>query len=111
MFAAGSGITPMLQIIRDVLQDESDRTQLVLYYQNRNAEDILLKAVLDELRTRSPDRLLVEYFLSKPAAGWANADLHQHAGYIDVAAVKQVTEGLPSDQTKVCRFLHKPLII
>ena len=43
MIAGGTGITPMLQIIRAALKNPLDRTKLSLIYANVNVEDILLR--------------------------------------------------------------------
>jgi cytochrome-b5 reductase len=45
MIAGGSGITPMLQIIRDVLKHKSDTTDLTLVFGNVTESDILLRDV------------------------------------------------------------------
>ena len=49
MIASGTGITPMLQIIRAALKNPADNTRLSLIYANINVEDILLKKELDDL--------------------------------------------------------------
>ena len=49
MIAGGTGITPMLQIIRAALKNPSDPTKLSLIYANVTSEDILLKKELEEL--------------------------------------------------------------
>lgn len=48
MICGGSGITPCLQIIRDILKHSSDNTQIALLYANQTEQDILLKKELDE---------------------------------------------------------------
>merc|ERR1719362_1447786 len=41
MIAGGSGITPMLQVIREVLKTPEDKTQLTLIFGNQTPADIL----------------------------------------------------------------------
>merc|ERR1712146_254197 len=68
LVAAGSGITPCLQLIRSTLETpagEVDKTKFVLFYQNRTAHDILLRSMLEGLATDHADRLSVVFFLSK----------------------------------------------
>lgn len=48
MLACGTGIAPMVQVIRAVLCNEDDCTRLTLLYALRTQHDILLKTVLDE---------------------------------------------------------------
>ena len=70
MIAGGTGITPMLQIIRAALKNPLDRTELSLIYANVNPDDILLKKELDELAVSCSNRFKVFYVLNNPAAGW-----------------------------------------
>ncbi|KAH7924868.1 NADH-cytochrome b5 reductase [Leucogyrophana mollusca] len=70
MIAGGTGITPMLQIIRAALKNPEDRTKLNLIYANVNEEDILLRAELDALAKSHPDRFKAYYVLNNPPAGW-----------------------------------------
>lgn len=70
MIAGGTGITPMLQIIRASLKNPLDRTKLSLIYANVNVEDILLRTELDELAEKHPDRFTVFYVLNNPPPNW-----------------------------------------
>jgi len=69
MVAGGTGITPMLQVIRKVLSDPTDKTQISLIFANLTEEDILLKKELDGL-AREYKNFRVYYTLDKPPAGW-----------------------------------------
>jgi cytochrome-b5 reductase len=64
MIAGGTGITPMLQIIRAALKNPQDPTRLSLVYANVNYEDVLLKKELDELADKYPSRFKVFYVLN-----------------------------------------------
>ena len=70
MIAGGTGITPMLQIIRAALKNPQDRTKLSLIYANVNPEDILLKKELDLLAQNHSHRFTVHYVLNNPPEGW-----------------------------------------
>ncbi|XP_071727742.1 NADH-cytochrome b5 reductase 1-like [Rutidosis leptorrhynchoides] len=59
MIAGGSGITPMFQVARAILDDESDKTTLDLIYAIVTVEDILLKEELDRLATKHSGRFKV----------------------------------------------------
>lgn len=63
-FAAGSGITPILSIIKSVLIDEPKST-FVLVYGNRSLEGTMFHKVLLELQLEYPDRFFVEFFYSR----------------------------------------------
>lgn len=70
MIAGGSGITPLLPIIRAALQNKQDPTIISLIYGNTTEADILLKGELDELAMKYSQRFKVYYTLSKPPATW-----------------------------------------
>ncbi|CAH1244289.1 CYB5RL [Branchiostoma lanceolatum] len=63
MVAAGTGITPMLQVARRVLGNEEDETLVRLLYACRRYQDILLKDVLDNLAAFW--NFSVSYYLSQ----------------------------------------------
>ncbi len=69
LVAGGTGITPMLQVIKKVLSDPEDRTRLSLVYANVTEEDILLRGELDAY-VACDDRLRVSYVLNNPPEGW-----------------------------------------
>ncbi|KAF3906337.1 Flavohemoprotein [Dactylellina cionopaga] len=70
MLAGGTGITPMLQIIKAILRNPNDKTQVDLVFANVNEDDILLKEDLDELAEREKERLRVHYVLNNAPEGW-----------------------------------------
>ncbi len=63
-FAAGSGITPILSIVRGVLQREPG-SRFFLFYGNRSTADILFREELEELKDRFLDRLSIFHVLSQ----------------------------------------------
>lgn len=71
MIAGGTGITPMLQIIRAVIRGRAlgDRTEIDLLFANVNLEDILLKEDLDTL-AREDKGFRVHYVLNNPPEKW-----------------------------------------
>ena len=52
MVCAGSGITPIYQVLRAVMEDEVDTTQCIVVNGNRFPEDILCKEDLDKWSSR-----------------------------------------------------------
>jgi cytochrome-b5 reductase len=74
MIAGGSGITPMLQIIRAIVRGRpknggNDTTEVDLIFANVNAEDILLKDDLD-LLAKEDSGFRVHYVLNNPPEKW-----------------------------------------
>ncbi|KAK4272377.1 hypothetical protein QN277_020943 [Acacia crassicarpa] len=70
MLAGGSGITPMFQVARAILENPTDNTKVHLIYANVTYEDILVKEELDRLAANYPGRFKVYYVLNQPPEGW-----------------------------------------
>ncbi|KAI0961472.1 hypothetical protein AcV7_000563 [Taiwanofungus camphoratus] len=83
MIAGGTGITPMLQIIRAALKNPKDHTNINLIYANVNHEDILLKKELDELAAKHTERFRVYYVLNNPPENWSGG-----VGFVSKAQVE-----------------------
>eukprot|EP00127_Corallochytrium_limacisporum_P007151 Clim_evm24s243 gene=Clim_evmTU24s243 len=67
--AGGTGITPMYQVIKELLRHPENKTKITLLAANKSESDILLKKELDELASKNPDRFTVQYVLDKAPAG------------------------------------------
>lgn len=63
-FAAGSGITPVLSIIKTTLQTEP-QSSFTLVYGNRNRHSIIFKEELEALKNLYMERFRVLYILSR----------------------------------------------
>lgn len=63
-FAAGSGITPMLSIIKTHLLSEPNST-FKLFYLNRTVKSIIFKEEIEQLKNQFFERFQVFYFLTK----------------------------------------------
>jgi ring-1,2-phenylacetyl-CoA epoxidase subunit PaaE len=63
-FAAGSGITPVLSMVKTHLQAEPYST-CKLFYVNKTAKSIIFKEELEQLRNKYFGRLEIYYFLTK----------------------------------------------
>jgi len=62
-FAAGSGITPVLSIVKGVLAREPD-SRFFLFYGNRSTSGMLFREALEELKDRFMQRLSVFHVIS-----------------------------------------------
>jgi cytochrome-b5 reductase len=100
LIAGGTGITPMLQIIRAALKNPQDRTKLSLIYANVNYEDILLKKELDELADKDPTRFEVFYVLNNPPTGWI--------GGVGFVTKEQIATHLPASHDNIKILLCGP---
>lgn len=63
-FAAGSGITPIISIIKTHLLSEP-KSSFKLFYINKTVASIILKEELESLKNTFMDRLEIFYFLTK----------------------------------------------
>jgi ring-1,2-phenylacetyl-CoA epoxidase subunit PaaE len=82
-FAAGSGITPILAIIKTVLNREPE-SRFVLVYGNKTPEETIFFKELLELQTKHPEQLFLEFVYSK-----ARED-HAGFGRIDTGTVNYI---------------------
>ena len=63
-FVAGSGITPVLSIIKSVLLEEP-LSSFVLFYGNKRTQDIIFKEELEGLKNRFMERFQIYHILSR----------------------------------------------
>jgi ring-1,2-phenylacetyl-CoA epoxidase subunit PaaE len=69
LFAGGSGITPMMSIIKSILTQEPDSI-LSLIYCNRDVDSIIFKDELGRLETKYEGRLHVIHVLDSAPMNW-----------------------------------------
>ncbi|KAG0049568.1 NADH-cytochrome b5 reductase [Gryganskiella cystojenkinii] len=96
LIAGGSGITPMLQIVGGLLQDNTDKTKINLIFANVTPEDIILKDELDAYAKAHPDRFKLVYVIDKAVDGWKGA-----TGYVTAELLKQHVPEITKGNTKV----------
>ncbi|KAL1889523.1 NADH-cytochrome b5 reductase [Ceratocystis pirilliformis] len=97
MIAGGTGITPMLQIIKAISRgrEMGDTTEVDLIFANVTQQDILLKEDLDEL-VAADKRIRVHYVLDRPPEGWTGG-----VGYV----TPDMMEKLLPKPAKDCKLL------
>ncbi|KAI8984621.1 hypothetical protein BDF20DRAFT_860916 [Mycotypha africana] len=91
MLAGGTGITPMLQLLRKNLNPKAkDQTShWTLIFANITEEDIILKKELDRLAKEYPHRFKVHYVLERPPATEDEGASKYHAGYISAELLEK----------------------
>jgi ring-1,2-phenylacetyl-CoA epoxidase subunit PaaE len=67
-FASGSGITPILSIIKQTLHAEP-HSQFILFYGNKNYEQIMFREELINLKNAYLDRFALHHILSRESVG------------------------------------------
>lgn len=83
LIAGGSGITPILQVITEIITTPEDNTKISLIYANETLNDILLKSEIDEIAKKYPN-FKVHYTLSTPPANWDGS-----TGYVTAEMMKK----------------------
>jgi len=69
LVAGGSGITPIMGILKSVLVNEP-KSKVTLLYCSRNEGQIIFKKELEKLESANPERLQVIHNLSQPTDSW-----------------------------------------
>ncbi|NWX26987.1 NB5R3 reductase, partial [Notiomystis cincta] len=100
MIAGGTGITPMLQIIRAIIKDKDDPTICQLLFANQTEKDILLRSELDEIQAQNPSRFKCWYTLDTAPENW---DYSQ--GFVNQEMIR---EHLPPPQNDVLILMCGP---
>jgi 3-ketosteroid 9alpha-monooxygenase subunit B len=117
LFAGGSGITPVMSILRSALAAGSGR--IVLIYANTDERSVIFGPRLADLRSAAPDRLLVLHWLDAltgpPDAAALRELARPYAGYDTyvcgpdpfMAAARQALSdlGVPGKRVHVERFV------
>ncbi|TFH21662.1 MAG: ferredoxin--NADP reductase [Myxococcales bacterium] len=88
LFGGGSGITPVISIIKTALAVTGRRVKLV--YANRDRASIIFKDELDQLASAHPGRLEIVH------------SLDDAQGFVDVARVNAYAEGWLDAECYVC---------
>lgn len=105
MIAGGTGITPMLQVMRAIIRGRAtgDKTEVDLIFANVSPQDILLKEDLDALAAQDPG-VRIHYVLDKPPEGWTGG-----VGYV---TADMITKWLPkpADDVKILLCGPPPMI-
>ncbi len=101
-FAAGSGITPVLSILKTVLE-RAPKAKFILFYGNRKTNSIIFKAELEDLKDAHMGRLEVHHVLSREDQG--NDLLF---GRIDETRAAQFAAQIPSVKEAAGHFLCGP---
>lgn len=100
-FAAGSGITPVLSILKTVLQEEK-YSRFVLVYGNKSPDETIFFKELLELQMEHPDRLFIEFVYSQAK------EEDSHYGRIDSSTVNYVIKNRFQDTTFTKFYLCGP---
>lgn len=99
MFAGGSGITPMMSLIKSLLSQEPDSI-VSLIYCNRDFESVIFKDELARLETTYQGRLHVIHILDNAPMNWQG-----YSGLLNPEMLGKLFERIPDWGTKHTTFL------
>lgn len=103
MIAGGTGITPMLQVIRYALKDPKDKTEFSILFANQSEDDILCRQELEEMASNH-ENVKVWYTLDRPGEGWKYS-----TGFIN-AEMMRANLPAPSKDTQIFVCGPPPMI-
>ncbi len=117
LIGAGSGITPLMSILKTVLEEEPQST-VNLLYGNRDEASIIFYEELKQLQKRYAEQLNVEHILSRPkrekpagVAGWfskGTLSWQGKTGRIDENALSKFLADFPPRNEQAEYFLCGP---
>jgi len=90
LIAGGTGITPMVQMIEEIVFNPDDKTKVTLLFANASSDDILLKEDLNKLAQKYPDRLKVIYTIDKLADKKEKEPWKGEVGHISANMLKKL---------------------
>ncbi|XP_036415298.1 NADH-cytochrome b5 reductase 3 isoform X1 [Colossoma macropomum] len=104
LIAGGTGITPMLQLIRDIMKNPSDTTRCSLLFANQTEKDILLRDELEEIQARHPNKFKLWFTVDRAPADWEYSE-----GFINADMIQEHLPP-PSDDCIVLMCGPPPMI-
>ena len=96
-FAGGSGITPVMSLLKTALATEPD-SRFTVFYGNRDSQSVIFLEALAALKNRYMDRLEIHHFLADEAG-----DIDLFNGMLDRAKCDEILEALV-DPSEVAAF-------
>jgi len=120
LFGGGSGITPVISLVKTALASTDRRAKL--FYANRDASSVIFRAELDALVDRYPERLVVVHHLDADSgfaderrvaaevAGYPDADCYVcgPGPFMDVVEAALRAHHVPRERIFIERFVSPP---
>jgi len=102
LFGAGSGITPLMSILKAVLREEPN-SKVTLLYGNRDEDSVIFKQQLEQLQAQHEGRFGVEYIYSQPKHDC------EHRGRMNQSIIIKILERLQlAKVTNILYFMCGP---
>mmetsp|Transcript_14041 Transcript_14041/g.34307 ORF Transcript_14041/g.34307 Transcript_14041/m.34307 type:complete len:869 (+) Transcript_14041:220-2826(+) len=87
LICGGTGITPAYQVVREILKDDEDKTEVMLLYANQTPADILLREDLDGWARDHPTRFKCHYTVDRVPEG--EPEWKYSVGFISDVMIKE----------------------
>jgi len=104
MIAGGSGITPILQVLKAAVKDKQDNTEMWVLFANQTEKAILLREELDSIAEQNPSRVHLWYTVDRAEPNWPYS-----VGFIDANMVRDHMPK-PGDDTLILACGPPPMI-
>ena len=101
-FAGGSGITPVMSLLKTALETEPE-SRFTLFYGNRDSQSVIFLEALARLKNRFIDRLEIHHFLADEAG-----DIDLFNGMLDRAKCDEILETLVEPADVAAFFICGP---
>jgi ring-1,2-phenylacetyl-CoA epoxidase subunit PaaE len=101
-FAGGSGITPVMSLLRTALLTEP-ASRFTLFYGNRDSQSVIFLEALGQLKNRYMDRLQVHHFLAEEAE-----DIELFNGILDRSKCEDILTHLIDPEEVAAFFICGP---
>lgn len=114
-FASGSGITPIISLIKTALEEEP-LSKVYLFYGNRNQQSVIFKENIDLLARTYENQFEVEYIYSQEVSDakksrfslFRKSDAGEKSGRIDTKMARQILKELSERKHERSYFLCGP---
>ncbi|PNP51272.1 hypothetical protein FNYG_15909 [Fusarium nygamai] len=105
MIAGGTGLTPMLQIIRTIVRGrpDGDKTEVDFIFANVNEKDILLRQELEQI-AKDNSGIRIHHVLNNPPEGWTGG-----VGFVNADMISKWLPA-PADDIKILLCGPPPMI-
>jgi len=104
ILAGGTGITPMLQVVMEIMRKFEDSTKVWMIFANKTEDDILVREVLELIAMQHPNRFRLHFTLDHPPPRWIYSK-----GFISEDMIREHLPP-PSDETVVLMCGPPPMI-
>ncbi|KIG15651.1 Flavodoxin reductases (ferredoxin-NADPH reductases) family 1 [Enhygromyxa salina] len=104
LIAGGSGITPMMALLRTLLPVERG-CEIALVYANRSATDVIFANAIAQLQAEHAPRLTVHALLEHAPSEWSAPERGQWLGRCDATTLARVLDQVPLARDPNATFL------